>query len=367
MKTKSLLNRIKREKVYTIQKSVAMTQLTEVFYEGGLNIHPLKLYTILFNKIPNVNTEPNIDCEKACEWFIKNYQSKIKNYYFIKVPNFRFGAEDFCKYYVLKADLNVMFNYTSKSVSIIYQMENIEKVELLINEMTPFKIIKDKKPEISIVVNSHRGLSTETMEISEPKLSVLDNYNDDFQETHKIIINRLNKEKDKGLVLLHGKPGTGKTSYLRYLISSVNKKVIFLPPNMASAITNPDLLSLLIDNPNSIFVIEDAENIIFDREQNGSSPVSALLNISDGLLSDCLNIQIICSFNTDLSKVDSALTRKGRLIAKYEFKELEAFKAKKLSDKLGFKTNINKPMTLTDIYNQSEISFEKPKRKTVGF
>ena len=107
---------------------------------------------------------------------------------------------------------------------------------------------------------------------------------------------------------------------------------------MANALTNPDLLSILIDNPNSIFVIEDAENIVIDREQNGSSPVSALLNISDGLLSDCLNIQIICSFNTDLSKVDSALMRKGRLIAKYEFKTLEVTKAQQLSDKLGFKT-----------------------------
>ena len=45
---------------------------------------------------------------------------------------------------------------------------------------------------------------------------------------------------------------------------------------MANALTNPDLLSVLIDNPNSIFVIEDAENIVIDREQNGSSPVSAL-------------------------------------------------------------------------------------------
>jgi len=148
----------------------------------------------------------------------------------------------------------------------------------------------------------------------------------------------------------------------------LKKKVIFLPPNLASAITNPELLSVLIDEPNSIFVIEDAENIIIDRETEGSSPVSALLNLSDGLLSDCLNIQIICSFNTDLSKVDSALLRKGRLIAQYEFKELETEKAQQLSDKLGFQTQISKPMTLTDIYNQEELNFENTKtRIPIGF
>ena len=144
--------------------------------------------------------------------------------------------------------------------------------------------------------------------------------------------------------------------------------MIFLPPNMAGTITNPDLISILIDNPNSIFVIEDAENIVIDREKDGHSPVTALLNISDGLLSDCLNIQVICSFNTDLSKIDTALLRKGRLIANYEFKELKPEKAQLLSQKLGFTGNINSPMTLTGIYNQTEKEFSQLKnRNPIGF
>jgi ATP-dependent 26S proteasome regulatory subunit len=124
----------------------------------------------------------------------------------------------------------------------------------------------------------------------------------------------------------------------------------------------------LIDHPNSIFVIEDAENIIIDRNHNGSSSVSALLNLADGLLSDCLNIQIICSFNTDLSYVDSALMRKGRLIAKYEFAELEMSKAQALSNKLGFSSAITLPMTLAAVYNQHEREFGATvQRKTIGF
>jgi hypothetical protein len=137
---------------------------------------------------------------------------------------------------------------------------------------------------------------------------------------------------------------------------------------MAASITDPGLMNVMIDNPNSVFVIEDAENIIIDRNQNGSSSVSALLNLADGLLSDCLNIQIICSFNTDLSRVDSALMRKGRLIAKYEFKELETQKAQALSDKLGFDTQITEPMTLASVYNQNDAEFAPTvHRKTVGF
>jgi len=219
-----------------------------------------------------------------------------------------------------------------------------------------------------LLVNGMSRISTKSLEITKPKLSIQDNYNEDFAEVHRTIFKRLSRKNDKGLVLLHGKPGTGKTSYIRYLITSLKKDVIFLPPNMASAITNPNLISILIDNPNSIFVIEDAENIIVDREKDGSSPVSALLNISDGLLADCLNVQIICSFNTDISKIDSALMRKGRLIAKYEFKELELEKAQRLSNKLGFHTILNSPMTLTSIYNQDEKDFQQTrKRSPIGF
>lgn len=242
-----------------------------------------------------------------------------------------------------------------------------DKAQTIINEIISFKKRKKQEPhEIYLLINTQNGIDITSLKITKPKLKIEDNYNDDFIETHQNIIKRLSKNNDKGIVLLHGKPGTGKTSYIRYLIAQLKKKVIFLPPNMTLAITNPDFLSVLIENPNSIFVIEDAENIVLDREQHGSSAVSTLLNLSDGLLSDCLNIQIVCSFNTDISKIDAALMRKGRLIAKYEFKALEIQKAQQLSDKLGFKTKITNPTILTDIYNHNESDFKESKNK-IGF
>ena len=77
---------------------------------------------------------------------------------------------------------------------------------------------------------------------------------------------------------------------------------------------------------------------------------------------------MICSFNTDISKVDSAIMRKGRLIAKYEFKELCVKKAQALSDKLLFNTKLYKPKTLSEIYNQDDMGFEQVKqRQAIGF
>lgn len=344
--------------------------LSEVFSEKrGAYLNGFTLFTAHFNAIPNFIHEIKIDCKKANKWFAQAYNSEIKDCYYDKrYFNQNKVAELDDVFYILHDDLIVDFDTNCSTVKFYFRKTDIEKVEAAISGVRKFKKKAKRKPEITLLVSIPIGIGEKTLQIAKPKLCIEDNYNDDFKEIHQTILKRLSRKNDKGLVLLHGKPGTGKTSYIRYLISSVRKNVIFLPPNMAGAITNPNLISILIDNPNSIFVIEDAENIVVDRDKDGQSPVSALLNISDGLLSDCLNIQIICSFNTDISKVDSALMRKGRLIAKYEFKELEAQKAQSLSNKLGFNSDINTPMTLTAIYNQDEKDFQQIKRQyKMGF
>lgn len=336
----------------------------------GSYLNEFNLFLFYFNRIPNFIHEINIDCEKANLWFASAYKNEIKDWYYDKRY---FNGSKTAKFddvfYILDKDLIVDFDTNQSIVRFLFRETDVAVVDAIVARVKKFKKRKQRsKPEISLLVNTKFGIDTQSLEITKPKLNIEDNYNDDFKKIHETIVKRLSKKNDKGIVLLHGKPGTGKTSYIRYLITTLKKNVIFLPPNMASAITNPDLISVLINNPNSVFVIEDAENIVVDRNRDGNSPVSALLNISDGLLSDCLNIQIICSFNTDISKVDGAMMRKGRLIANYEFKELDLPKAQKLSNKLSHQVNIYRPMTLSEIYNFDEMDFQGGNAKRpIGF
>ncbi len=205
------------------------------------------------------------------------------------------------------------------------------------------------------------------MEIKRTKLDLGLFYEDDFKPVDEVIRKRLNRKKDKGIVLLHGLPGSGKTTYLRYLIGKIRKRVLFLSQNAAGSLVDPEFIELLIDNSDCVVVIEDAENIIMDRRSHHNSSVSNLLNISDGLLADFLNVQLICTFNSSLTMIDSALMRKGRLIASYEFGKLNIAKAQRLSDHLGFDTVIRRPMTIAEISNQHEKEHPVNRVEVIGF
>jgi SpoVK/Ycf46/Vps4 family AAA+-type ATPase len=239
------------------------------------------------------------------------------------------------------------------------------------NQFTPLaKKRIERENNIALVIQTNRGYDTTSFELPKQKLDIELGYGKGFKPIHEKIIHKLNEKKSKGLVLLHGTPGTGKTHYLKYLASKIkNKRVLFIPPFLADFITSPEMTPFLIQNAGSVLFIEDAEKVITDRNTGGGNGVSNILNITDGILSDILNIQIVATFNMDKKKIDEALLRKGRLIAEHKFDALPTEDSQALIDHLGFDYKTDKPMTLTEIYNLSEVEYksEDKGRTTIGF
>ena len=287
--------------------------------------------------------------------------------------DYNFGDDKFthdCSLFELEEGVWILFAYENdngfEEVRLIF--EATKDVKKYVDYLKQFKKEVNVTGQLKLVTATQHGLSTRDFDIKDPQIDLDLNYNDDLMEVYQTMIDRLNQDKDKGIILLHGVPGGGKTTFLRHLIHQVKKQKLYVPPDLAHQIASPEFIPFLESKANSILFIEDAESILLKRgEGDRNQAVANLLNLGDGLLADCLNIQIVATFNTNVSNIDEALLRKGRLIAKYEFKELEETKGKKLAKSLGFdETLVTGDQTLADIYNLNDKSF-KNERKSVGF
>jgi hypothetical protein len=348
-----------------IQQILRKQKTTGLFDEYF--IEAKNFYLREFKTIPCIAYIGNVDTGAIFKLIETGKFGKVKNVYQRNYYSWQDERVEFSKT-LFKLEGKIMVKLGDDWLEILFSTKDYDKANEMLHEFKTMKAAaKEEDYEINIISMSGNNLDLKTLAIQPTDLDLNLYYNDDFAAVDATIKERLNKEKDKGIVLLHGLPGTGKTTYLRHLIGSMKKKVMFVSPAVASNLMNPEFMDLLIDNPNSVLVIEDAENIIMDRRFSSQSCVSNLLNISDGLLSDCLNVQIICTFNSELSFVDSALLRKGRLIAKYEFGKLHVSKARALSEHLGLQQEINKPMTLAEITNPGDNHCEPKQINVIGF
>jgi len=109
-----------------------------------------------------------------------------------------------------------------------------------------------------------------------------------------------------GAVILRGEPGTGKTSFIRHLISKLkdSHKFYYLPVSACRFLASPDMVefwlrqSRLAPELGKIVVLEDAEDLLMERETDNQAKVSSLLNAADGLLGEFLRLSLILTVSS---------------------------------------------------------------------
>lgn len=282
---------------------------------------------------------------------------------------------------------------------ILYDNNNDGSLKDFIELLEKYYIApEEEKNNLYKIAQSMSGFTLKKSKIKEvPNFSIERLYNDDFQHEDERIKKFINDNEKSGIVILHGEKGTGKTTYIRHLISSTpDKKFVFVSPDLVNLLGTPSFTDFINSLNNHVIILEDCENVIRDRKTTGAnSAVSTLLNMSDGLLADDLGIKFICTFNANIKDIDTALLRKGRLISKYEFKPLNTDKANALlefiytekakkeaeemedvEDKNGIPVvkpvedtisipKVNKPQTLADIFNFEEDSYETVRKQII--
>lgn len=246
------------------------------------------------------------------------------------------------------------FHSDSNVTKVKFYFTNEESIEYIEKQITPCS--RENPPEESIyllIKDRYSDLKLKSYELIYDDSNFKLNYSDDFIELNDTIINNINSTKS-GLYLFHGIQGTGKTSYIKHIVKNTKKKVIFMSSASIEMFTDSTFLDFILSYSNSIIIIEDGESLIMKRSEMNTNPViSSILNLTSGLTGDMLKLQFVVTFNCDVSEIDPALMRTGRLINSYEFKELPIDKSNNLLEVLGHPKQ-DKEMLLCDIYNFSD-------------
>ena len=328
-----------------------------------------KHYHILqTHRVPNLYSKTEIKEEGGIAWV----SSKLEEYRVPAQKKFRwddtnslFGEDHKVWGFIEELGITVMYEKSNECIKICYDYKsNMELVEQYIKEI---KVLAEKKKvaRIGFIQNRHGSVGVTFQDFKKYEKDLILLMDEDVIAFRDKMLKSLKNEDEAGLFLLHGEPGTGKTSFIKSIIGDLDKDIIYLTPAYAEALTSPDLLSLLMDHQGAILVIEDAESVIMKRAADNSNAVSNLLNLTDGFPADYMKLKIICTFNTDLENIDEALLREGRLKAMKEFKPLKADVVQRIAKEMGREIDGDSPLSLAKICNQAS-DFNK-KDVAIGF
>jgi len=333
---------------------------------------------------------PGYMIEMWPDWSLESSKRK-KNYKKIEAESFPGSLTPNKNYKMTEGDSMKVDSITMFTPARTSPYWNAEPIEELIKFLESVeKPRKNEDAEVSIIVTRNGNYDIKSFSLSEANTSFILpdlHYGEGFEEFHNTLIKRLD-EDSKGLVLFHGDPGTGKTQYIRHLLKELcgaDKAVLYSPPAVSASLAEPAMINFISDwimgeHRDCILLIEDAEPLLESRSggvDGRSTGISNLLNITDGILNDILGLMVIATFNIEISKIDPALLRPGRLIARKEFKRMDELQTENLANALGMEApdiELKKyPITLAEFYNNSKAKnvitheYKEGKRNSIGF
>jgi len=284
----------------------------------------------------------------------------INDKMFVKISDYIY-----CSYIVIDRKHE---NSIVNEITFFYKSEdNFETIQEIVEKLNSCAVNfeEDANNLNTVVLSSTSGLEIEPIDMSDFDI---DNFNLYYTKQTGKDINKLVKEikkSNKGLSILHGERGTGKTSVINYLASKLGRIVIFIPNNMIEhTINNPEFRKFLKRYIKPVIIIDDCEMLFHEYFTKSNMFANNLLQMVDGFLSDSMEVNIIAIFNVvSEDEIDHSLLESNNLLKVIEFDSLSPEESTELSEYLGNNKQYKNKTSVLDI-----IRNKKPReRKELGF
>jgi Domain of unknown function (DUF5925)/ATPase family associated with various cellular activities (AAA) len=228
-------------------------------------------------------------------------------------------------------------------VSVLAQSEQLAKaiLESAIEGAEMPEILDTSKADVGFWHLGSHGPIRHERRIAVPDWSAIaHNYSASTFRSLDDVMSRTRDQLGGKLLLLHGPPGTGKTTALRALADAWRTWCQFdyvLDPERLFANSGYLLKIALGDGDENegedrtrILILEDCDELIATgaKERSGQG-LARLLNLTDGLLGQGLSLLVAITTNEPVTHLHPAIVRPGRCIANVEVGPLSESEARR--------------------------------------
>lgn len=341
-----------------------------------------------FNSKPNKTVVHSTYSTKLFQEKIEKYNSLWKNKFTEIIPDkddsiinenilLKITDDIFMSYFIIDkvldtsivSELTIYYKYdyclSSKIKSNSEEVNNIiidfkDCVADFIDDESEFIDTKSNLNSISIGQN---GLQLEPITNLDLDVDNIELYynNKTFKEISKSI--KKIKKSDRGLLILNGERGTGKTSLIKHISDSLDRVVILIPNNLIEqTINSADFSKFIRKYTQPILVLDDCEIIFSEYFNKSNIATNNLLQIVDGLIHN--DVTIITIFNVeDILEIDHTLTESNNLINIIDFNYLEIDEANELTSIIKSQKKYKSETKLIDVLKKKAVD----SKKQIGF
>jgi len=171
-------------------------------------------------------------------------------------------------------------------------------------------------------------------------------------------------DNDSQVMVLHGPPGTGKTSFIKDMICELGLNAI-ISYDMGVLSSDANFVGYLEDNMFDVLIIEDADDLLTSDRSENNKLIAKILNISDGIIK-LRKKKLIFSTNLDnINKIDSAVVRPGRCFDIVNFRKLTGPESEAVGKVLGIEVDNREAHTLAELF-YAKNNNEKSQHSSIG-